>query len=75
LAAHRALGCRHLSRTDLILTEQGVPVVLEVNTIPGFTPTSLLPKAAACIGLSYEALCEQVILMAWQGTAAHPART
>ena len=74
LTAHRALGCRHLSRTDLILTPEGIPVVLEVNTIPGFTPTSLLPKAAACIGLSYEALCEQVILMAWQGTthSVHP---
>lgn len=64
LAAHRALGCRHLSRADMILTPDGVPVVLELNTIPGFTPTSLLPKAAACAGLSYDALCEQLVLMA-----------
>lgn len=64
LAAHRALGCRHLSRTDLILTQAGEPVVLEVNTIPGFTPTSLLPKAAACAGISYEDLCEQLVMMA-----------
>jgi len=64
LAAHRALHCRHLSRTDIMLSEQGVPVVLEVNTIPGFTPTSLLPKAAACVGMSYEQLCEQLVLMA-----------
>jgi D-alanine--D-alanine ligase len=64
LAAHRALGCRHLSRADLILREDGVPVLLEVNTIPGFTPTSLLPKAAACAGIGYDALCEQLILMA-----------
>ena len=68
-AAHRALGCRHLSRADIILTPQGVPVVLEVNTIPGFTPTSLLPKAAACAGLSYEELCEQLVTMALRGTA------
>jgi D-alanine-D-alanine ligase len=80
LTAHRALGCRHLSRADLILRPDGVPVVLEVNTIPGFTPTSLLPKAAACVGLSYEALCEQVAMMAclsranvlWRGRTASP---
>jgi len=42
--------------------------MLELNTIPGFTPTSLLPKAAACAGLSYDALCEQLVLMAM---AAH----
>jgi len=69
LAAHRALGCRHLSRTDLILTPREEPVVLEVNTIPGFTPTSLLPKAAACGGCSYEELCERIVMMAWQGSA------
>lgn len=69
LKAHQALGCRHLSRTDLILTADHVPVVLEVNTIPGFTPTSLLPKAAACVGLSYDELCAQLVLMAWQGVA------
>lgn len=67
LKAHQALGCRHFSRTDLILTADNVPVILEVNTIPGFTPTSLLPKAAACVGLSYDELCEQLALMAWQG--------
>ena len=69
LKAHRALGCRHLSRTDLILNADNVPVILEVNTIPGFTPTSLLPKAAACVNLSYDELCEQLALMAWQGVA------
>ena len=64
LAAHNCLGCRHLSRTDLILTMDEVPVILEVNTIPGFTPTSLLPKAAACVGISYEELCERLVMMA-----------
>ena len=64
LAAHRALGCRHLSRADLILGRGDVPVLLEVNTIPGFTPTSLLPKAAAGVGLSYEDVCEQLVMMA-----------
>jgi D-alanine-D-alanine ligase len=74
LFAHRALGCRHFSRTDLILTPEGRPVVLEVNTIPGFTPTSLLPKAAACAGISYGELCEQLVMMAWQGSP-HLARS
>lgn len=64
LAAHRVLGCRDVSRVDLILDRRGRAVVLEVNTIPGFTPTSLLPKAAACAGLSYDALCERLVMMA-----------
>jgi len=73
--AHEALGCRHFSRTDFMLSEAQIPVVLEVNTIPGLTPTSLLPKAAACIGISYGALCEQLVMMAWHGSPAaspHP---
>lgn len=64
LSAHRAIGCRHLSRTDILLRADGTPVVLEVNTIPGFTPTSLVPKAAAHIGISYDALCERLVVMA-----------
>ncbi|MBI4343513.1 MAG: D-alanine--D-alanine ligase [Candidatus Omnitrophica bacterium] len=64
LRAHQALGCRHLSRADFILSDEGRPMLLEVNTVPGFTPTSLLPKAAACVGISYDALCEQVVILA-----------
>jgi len=74
LAAHRALGCRHLSRADLILRRDGVPVLLEVNTVPGFTPTSLVPKAAACAGVSYEDLCERLVLMAWDAARSRLAR-
>lgn len=62
--AHQALGCRHFSRVDLIADDEGGPVVLEVNTIPGMTAMSLLPKAAACRGLSYDALCERLLVMA-----------
>ncbi len=68
LTAHRAIGCRHLSRADVILRGDGTPVILEVNTIPGFTATSLLPKAAAAVGVTYDSLCEQLVMM-----AAHPA--
>jgi D-alanine-D-alanine ligase len=63
--AHEALGCRHLSRSDIIVSRYG-PVVLEVNTIPGFTPTSLLPKAAAHAGISYDELCGRLVMLAWQ---------
>ena len=62
--AHEAVGCRDFSRVDLRLDEANRPVVLEVNTIPGLTATSLLPKAAACVGISYEDLCERVVRMA-----------
>jgi len=48
----------------LIVADGGEPVILEVNTIPGMTETSLLPKAAAQAGISFEALCEQILLLA-----------
>jgi D-alanine-D-alanine ligase len=65
-AAHRALGCRDCSRADLILTPDGQPVLLEVNTIPGFTSTSLLPKAAAAAGIAFGELCLRLVKMAQQ---------
>jgi D-alanine-D-alanine ligase len=52
LAAHRALGLRHLSRSDLIVDEDGVPQLLEVNVAPGMTETSLLPLALQSAGLT-----------------------
>jgi D-alanine-D-alanine ligase len=70
LTAHHALGCRHVSRVDLMLTGDETPVILEVNTIPGLTPMSLLPKAAACVNLSYEELCEWLVLMALDASVA-----
>ena len=48
----------------------GEPVVLEVNTLPGMTPTSLLPKAAAAAGIGYEELCRQIIDLAMRRTRA-----
>ncbi|MEI8176463.1 MAG: D-alanine--D-alanine ligase, partial [Candidatus Omnitrophota bacterium] len=62
LAAHRALGCRSFSRVDMILSEKDRQmIVLEVNSIPGFTSHSLLPKAAAAAGINFADLCRQLI--------------
>lgn len=64
LAAHQVLGCRDLSRADILLGSDGKFHVLEVNTIPGFTETSLLPKAAKAAGISFEQLCLKILEMA-----------
>lgn len=56
LKAHSALGCSFFSRVDIILSDEAKPYVLEVNTIPGFTTTSLLPKAALHKGISFAEL-------------------
>jgi D-alanine-D-alanine ligase len=66
LKAHASVGCQVYSRVDVMLDEQGEPYVLEVNTIPGMTETSLLPKAAAAAGLSFAALCERIIELSLQ---------
>jgi D-alanine-D-alanine ligase len=60
--AHQSLGCRDFSRVDWIVEEStGRPFALEVNTIPGFTDHSLLPKAAQRAGLSFAALCQRIV--------------
>lgn len=60
LAACRALGLRVYSRVDVLLAPDGRLNVLEINTIPGMTETSLLPKAAAVAGMDFPALCEEI---------------
>jgi D-alanine-D-alanine ligase len=65
LACFNALECRDFARVDFILTDDGVPWALEVNTIPGFTTHSLLPKAAAKIGLSMSDLCVRIVRTAF----------
>jgi D-alanine-D-alanine ligase len=67
--AHRALGCRDLSRTDMIATAEGRMPVLEVNTIPGMTANSLLPKAAAVAGIPFAELCSRLIEQALERDA------
>lgn len=61
LDAHTALRCRGATRVDLRLDRHGNPFVLEVNTIPGMTETSLLPKIAGLAGLSFPALIEEIL--------------
>ena len=60
LAAHQSLGLEVYSRVDVLLNAANKPFVLEVNTIPGMTETSLLPKAAAVLGLDFASLCEEI---------------
>lgn len=63
--AHEALGCRDFSRVDwMVDTETNQPYALEVNTIPGFTDHSLLPKAARQAGLSFPQLCQRIVELA-----------
>ena len=65
--AHISLGCRSFSRTDMMMDGSGNISVLEVNTIPGLTERSLLPKAAEAYGLSFGALCVKLIENALKG--------
>jgi D-alanine-D-alanine ligase len=64
IGAFRAIGGRDYSRVDVMVRPDGSPVVLEVNTLPGMTETSLLPKAAAAAGINYEQLCQRMIELA-----------
>ncbi len=69
LQAHRALGCRGMSRVDMKVNSSGEVYVLEVNTIPGMTPLSLLPRAARAAGISFPQLCCRLIEMALKDKA------
>lgn len=61
LKAHQTLGCKGATRTDMIVVGNIRPVILEVNTLPGMAPTSLLPNSAAASGISMEDLCEWIV--------------
>lgn len=61
LQVHQTLGLRTYSRSDFIVTDEGEVYFLEVNTLPGMTPTSLVPQEAAAVGISYGELCEIII--------------
>jgi D-alanine-D-alanine ligase len=61
LRAHLALECRGATRVDMIVSDSGNEFILEVNTVPGLTPTSLLPKIADTAGISFGELCEMML--------------
>jgi D-alanine-D-alanine ligase len=68
LSAHRSIGCRGYSRVDFIIDESGAPYILEVNTLPGMTATSLLPEIAKGAGISFPDLVEEILRLAVSGT-------
>ena len=59
--AYQVLGCSGVARTDCIVGEDGKCYVLEMNTVPGMTPTSLVPDAAAAEGTNFADLCEMIL--------------
>ena len=61
LTVFRTIGLAVYSRADFIVTEDGTPYFLEINTLPGMTPTSLVPQEAAAVGIDYATLCETII--------------
>jgi D-alanine-D-alanine ligase len=73
LGAFRAVGGRDYARVDVMVRPNGEPVVLEVNTLPGMTETSLLPKAAAAAGLSYAQLCQRMVDLAMKRSVKEKA--
>jgi len=65
LAAHDSVGNTIYSRVDFLLQKDGAPFCLEINTIPGMTATSLLPKAAAAVGITFPQLCRRIVELSW----------
>lgn len=65
LQAHRVLGLEVYSRTDMILDRNGKLWCLEVNSLPGMTPTSFVPQEAAAVGMSYGELCEEIVRLSF----------
>src|SRR5699024_2559593 len=63
--SHQVLGCDVYSRADFLLTEDGTPYILEVNTLPGMTATSLLPDSAKEVGISYEEMIEEFVQLSF----------
>ena len=61
IKTYRVLGCKGAARVDFRITPKGKPYVLEINTVPGMTETSLLPMAAGKAGISYDALTERIL--------------
>ncbi|MBV8149007.1 MAG: D-alanine--D-alanine ligase [Candidatus Eremiobacteraeota bacterium] len=73
LSVHHLLGLRDCSRTDFIVSRDNRPYVLEINSLPGLTPTSLLPDACASVGISFEALVDRLVGYALDRSEARDA--
>lgn len=67
LKAHKALGCSGATRVDMIVDKDNNPYVLEINTIPGLTETSLLPKIASLAGYDFKGLVKEILNLALRG--------
>ena len=74
IAAYKALGCRGVSRTDFIVKDDGTPVMLETNSIPGMTDRSLLPDAARHAGIEFSELCTLFVQWALEDVPVRAAR-
>ena len=61
LAVFRTIGLSVYARADFIVTPDGTPYFLEINTLPGMTPTSLVPQEAAAVGIGYADLCQTIV--------------
>lgn len=72
LAAHQALGIEGYSRSDFMVDAKNRPFILETNTLPGMTPTSLLPKAAGAVGLGFDDLVAELVRL---GLESHARRS
>jgi D-alanine-D-alanine ligase len=65
LSTHRLAGLRDYSRTDIIVSKEGRPYILEINALPGLTPMSLFPDVARASGISFDALIERLVQLAF----------
>lgn len=74
LEAHRILGLKHYSRTDFILDKNDDIYILEANTLPGMTKTSLVPKAALAAGLDFSTLVEKLLALAMESAKNRPRK-
>jgi D-alanine-D-alanine ligase len=70
LHAHQSIGCLDLSRVDIIVDSHNRPHLLEINTMPGFTPKSLLPEMAGHDGVPFVTLVDRLVCRAYQRGAA-----
>ncbi len=75
IGVFKAIGGRDYARVDIIVREDGTPVVLEINTLPGMTETSLFPKAALAKGISYPQLCQRMIELALRRSSSRVTKT